>query len=444
MKIKLLIILIFSLATISTSLGQIITTYAGGDSLGLGDGGPATACELKFPYSTAIDLAGNLYIADAGHNLVRRVDVAGTISTVAGTGISGYSGDNGPATLAKLSSPGGVAVDDLGNLYISDCYNHRIRKINSAGVISTVAGIGTVGFNGDNIPATSAELNNPQEIAVDGSGNIYISDALNNRVRLVRASGIITTFAGNGTPGYSGDGGAATDAKISRPYGIAIDKNGDILFTEWGNSIVRKVSTSGVIATVAGTGHFGYSGDSGPATSAALNIPIGIAIDMSDNIYIGDYNNFRVRKISASSGNIFTVVGNGTAGFSGDGGSAIDAQIEGATGLTVDQSGNLFITDRGNFRIRYVKNTVSICDPQYPKQVMIYPNPATSMLNFEFSNAETTTIKLLDITGRIIDERVINNLHQMSFDVSEYTPGLYLYQVITNGETQSGKVLIGK
>lgn len=216
----------------SHTQAQIITTFAGGGTSGLGDGGLAVDCELVSPYGTAIDAAGNVYIADTYNYRVRKVDATGIITTFAGTGVPGYSGDDSAATAAELKWPVGVAVDAAGNVYISDGEVHCIRMVNTAGIITTFAGTGTYGYNGDNIPATTAELNIPLGIATDGSGNLYICDGANYRLRKINASGIITTIAGTGIGTYTGDDGLATATSINEPYGIAVDAAGNVFFTD--------------------------------------------------------------------------------------------------------------------------------------------------------------------------------------------------------------------
>jgi trimeric autotransporter adhesin len=257
----------------------------------------------------AIDLSGNLYVADSYNNRIRKVDPTGIITTVAGKGppvfiplsgterayYGGFSGDGGPATSAEINTPTGVAVDALGNLYIADFMNDRIRKINPAGIITTVAGGGNNG-SGDGGPATSAKLRRPFGIAADRSGNIYFTGA-DNRSRKVSVAGIITTVAGNGTPGYSGDGGPAKLAELNNPEHLAVDASGNLFIADWGNRHVRKVDAAGLISTVAGNGNKGSSGDGGSALLAEFNYIGGLAVDASGNLYIADSQSHRVRKI---------------------------------------------------------------------------------------------------------------------------------------------------
>jgi len=324
---------------------RVITTVAGDGTVGFsGDNGPATSAQLANPWSVAVDSAGNLYIADYGNNRIRKVS-NGMIATVAGNGTRGSLGDNGPATSAQFYGPAGLAVDSLGNLYIADYGNNRIRKV-SNGVIATVAGGGA--SLGDNGPATSAQLALPYGIAVDSGGNLYVADWGNNRIRKV-SNGVITTVAGNGTRGFSGDNGLATAAQLANPQGIAVDSAGNLYIADFGNASIRKVS-NGIITTVAGNGTPGFSGDNGPATSAQLYLPYGIAVDSAGNLYIGDSGNNRIRKVS--NGVIATVAGNGTFGFSGDNGPATSAQLANPYGVAIDSAGNLYIGDSGNSRIR--------------------------------------------------------------------------------------------
>ena len=338
----------------------LITTAAGNGTQGYsGDNGLASGAELDYPVGVAVDASGNLYVADAfQHNEIREVNgTTGNITTVAGNGTQGALGDNGPATNAGLCYPEGMALDGTGNLYIADLCNNRIRKVAAGtGIITTVAGNGTQGFSGDNGLATNAELNQPQGVAVDASGNLYIADAINNRVRKVSAAtSIITTVAGKGTSGFSGDNGIATDAELSGPSGVALDSYGNLYIADQANNRVREVAGStGIITTVAGNGTAGYSGDSGPATSGELNGPFAVELDTAGNLYIVDVLNNCVRKVSAATGIITTVAGNGTRGYSGDSGPATHAELALPNGVALDGSGNLYIADTYNARVRKV------------------------------------------------------------------------------------------
>ena len=327
--------------------GGIINTVAGSGGF-YGDGALATNALLSSPSGVALDRSGNLYIADAAFQRIRKVS-GGTITTVAGNGDIGYSGDGGPAIDAALNYPSHLIVDGAGNLVISDTRNCRIRKV-AAGTISTVAGNGTCGFSGDGGPATAASLSYPMGIALDTAGNLYIADALNDRIRKV-SGGTITTVAGNGRETFSGDGGPAPSASLIAPGGVALDSGGDIYIADSGNSRIRKVS-QGQITTIAGVGNpsgVPVLGDGGPATGAYI-APSNVALDTTGNIYVAEYA--RVRKIT--NGIITTIAGTGNFGFSGDGGPATAAQLYNVQDLTLDAAGDLFLADSLNNRIREV------------------------------------------------------------------------------------------
>lgn len=331
----------------------IITTIAGNATVGYsGDGGPATSAQLYWPTGMAIDRIGDVYIADEGNNRVRKVSADGIISTVAGNGTPGYAGDGGIATSASLHAPTGVALDNSGNIYIADSLNHCIRKVSTEGLISTIAGNGSIGLSGDGGLATSAQLNTPSGVALDNSGNVYVADQNNNRIRKINTSGIISTVAGISS-GYAGDGYDATFALINGPYGIALDSSGNLYIADENNNRIRRVNTSGIISTIAGDGTPGFSGDGFASTSAQLYLPTGVAVDAPGNVYISDSINSRIRKIDAS-GIITTVAGNGVQGWAGDGGSATDAELYGPYGVSLDILGNIYIADYGNNIVRKV------------------------------------------------------------------------------------------
>jgi len=337
------------------SSAGIITTLAGNglNKFG-GDGGAAIRASLNSPQGVAVDAAGNIFIADSLNNRIRKTLADGTvITTAAGSGAALSLADGGAATNAALGSPASVAVDSAGNIFIADDANHRVRKVAPNGVITTVAGNGVAGSSGDNIPAVSAALNHPIGVALDAAGNLYITDRFNNRVRKVSAAGIITTVAGNSVAGFSGDNGPATGAQLRAPFGVAVDAGGNLYIGDDGNNRVRKVSAAGIITTVAGNGLAGSSGDGGPATVAALNSPRGVAVDGAGNLYVADSGNHRVRKVSA--GVISTVAGNGTGAFWGDGGPPTAASLNCPSGVAVDIAGRLYVADLGNDRIRKIE-----------------------------------------------------------------------------------------
>jgi trimeric autotransporter adhesin len=331
--------------TTTLNSNSIITTIAGNGTSGFaGDGGPATSAILGTPWGIVLDSAGDLYVADVYNNRVRKIAAGGTITTVAGNGLLSYSGDGGAAAKAQLDEPQGVATDAAGNIYVADTVNQRVRKISPGGVINTIAGNGTAGFGGDGGPGTSAQLNNPVALAVDGSGNLYIADSNNQRVRMVTPAGVISTVAGSGTSGFAGDGGPALSAQFNNLTAVAVDGSGNVYVSDFTNNRVRKFAPGGTISTVAGNGSNGFSGDGGPAISAQLNGPTGLALDSSGNLYIADLNNSRIRIVN-SAGQINTLVGNGNAAVSGDGGPASQAELAAPESLMMDPLGNLYIGD---------------------------------------------------------------------------------------------------
>jgi len=346
-----------------------IITIAGTTARGYsGDGGPAINAQLATPEGVEVDSSDNIYIVDTGNHCIRRINTLGIITTIAGTGTGGFTGDNGPATSANINMPREIALDSSGNIYIADSANNRVRKLtlqtNGTYIISTIAGTGTAGSTGDNGPARTATFDYPSGVAVDSSGNIYISDSNNNRIRKVDTTGKITTVAGSNNIGYfTGNNGLATSASLNSPRGLAVDSSGNIYIAEAVNNSIRKLTlqTNGtyIISIVAGTGTAGFSGDDGPATSATLYFPTGIAIDSSLNIYISDNNNNCIRKVD-SAGIITTVAGSnflstytGIPSDNNTNPTDINLRIR-PRGVAVDSSGNIYIADTVNNRIRKI------------------------------------------------------------------------------------------
>lgn len=336
--------------------GRAASTIAGTGTIGYaGDGGAATAATLANPRAIAYDLQGDLFLADSSNHVIREISPSGTMSTVAGTGVEGYSGDGGAATAAQLDTPTGVAVDSSGNVYIADSHNHRVREV-SGGNIVTVAGTGISGFSGDGGAATAAQLALPSGVAVDGSGNVYIADTNNHRIREI-ANGNIATIAGDGEEMYAGDGGAATSAALDSPTGVAVDSSGNVYIADRHNHRIREV-TAGTISTVAGSGAAtfsgGFSGDGLASTSATLAKPTAVRVDLSGNLYIADTNNQRIRQVNPQSGgtSITTIAGTGEQSFGGVSGPLTGAILNAPKGITTDVAGDVVIADTLNQRLR--------------------------------------------------------------------------------------------
>ena len=402
-----------------------------------------TFVQLSDPRGVAIDSTGCLYIANRFGQQILKVNPVGNISIIAGTGSWGFSGDGGAATSAKLYNPSGVAVDASGNVYIADDSNNRVRKINPSGVISTFAGTGVAGFSGDGGAASSAQLNGPTGVVVDALGNLFIAERYNHVIRKVNPSGIISTFAGTGTSGFNGDGGAATNAQLFNPSGLAFDLLGNLYIADI-SCRIRKVNTAGIISTFAGTGIQGYSGDGGAATSAQLGSSCGVAVDASGNVYIAENGNQLIRKVNTA-GIISTFAGTGTCNFSGDWGPAISAQLCNPTGIAIDTSGNVYIADNNNQRVREICITGCLANinslTEDNNKIFVYPNPNSGSfkLNGEISNGE---IFLFNSLGqKVLDQKILqgeNNIITIGF-----AKGIYHYVVFQNKQLASfGKLAI--
>lgn len=412
-----------------------IITAVGNGVLGFaGDGGQAVKAEINQASGVAVDSSGNFYLADAFNNRIRKIDTSGVITTVAGSGVYSYSGDGGPATSAQLFAPHAAAVDVNGNLFIADTDNNVVREVTSKGVISTIAGTGASGSSGDNGPATAATLNLPQGVAVDLSGNVFVADTANSRVRKI-SNGTITNYAGNGTAGYSGNGGSATGATLNTPVGLAVDKSGSLYIADQGNNVVRMVSAGGTITTFAGNGTQGYSGNGGPATSAQLNGPQGVAVDSSGNVYIADTLNSVIREVTPN-GVIQTIAGTGIAGYSGDGGLAIAAQLGSPTSVGVDVAGNLYVTDSGT-RVRKIF-TSGIINTIAGTGALGYSGDNGPAASATFHGATGLTV---DAKGNVfIPDNFNNAVRQLTFTGSNLS-----IAAITNGASnQTGAIAPGE
>ena len=338
---------ISNLGVFNTGAGNGIASFSG-------DGGQAASAQLGAPGSVAVDQSGNLYIADSQNNRVRKISASGVITTIAGTGVAGFSGDGASPTAAMLNGPMGVAVDQFGDVFVADTGNNRIRKVTNTGVIYTVVGNGNAGFLGDGGSAPKAALHSPQSVAVDVAGNLYIADTMNHRVRMATPTLNIQTIAGNGHPGFSGDGAAGINAQLNSPAAVALDSAGNIYIADRDNGRIRMLNTSGVINTVAGSAGANGIGDGGPAIAAQLSAPQGVAVDANGNLFLSDTGHNRIREVF-SNGSIVTVAGTGACCYAGDGGPAANSRVNTPRGLAIDATGKIFVADTANNALRSIQ-----------------------------------------------------------------------------------------
>ncbi len=431
------LLLIFLWAPLSVG-AQIITTYAGTGGTGsTGNGGPAVAANCYRAIDVCVhggsgssETGTAVYVVEEAGCVIRKIDASGTISPFVGNGSFGFSGDGGPATAAKLFSPQMMFFDATGNLYFSDANNGRIRKVSTTGIITTFAGNGTWGFAGDGGPATAAELFKPGGIFIDAAGNMYFADSYNHRVRKINTAGIITTIAGTGTIACTGDGGPATAAASGKPGSVWVDAAGNVYFTDFDFNRVRKIDVGGIISTVVGTGVRGSAGDGGPATAAELAEPFGLKFDAAGNMYIADFYNNKIRKVDPS-GIITTIAGTGTLGFSGDGGPATAARLYGPTSLDITPDGVIYIADDLNNRIRRITpgTTNSGSIPEAGNHMNLYPNPATHYVTVSAGD-NVRTMSIYNLYGQeLIAKLFTGDKKNEQIDVSFLPSGVYLVRV---------------
>jgi trimeric autotransporter adhesin len=431
----------------SASAQGIISSIAGnGITQYIGDGWPGTSYSLAGPGGICADKSGDIFEVDFAAPRVRRVNKQDTLFTYAGTGITGYTGDGGPAAIATFNEPIGISIDTSGNLYILEQYNNTVRKINRiSGTISTVCGNGGGGFSGDGGPATDAHMEQPAGLYVDIAGNIYIADKGNNRIRKVEAAtGNISTIAGTGTLGFTGDGGPATNAQIGSPRGVCADLDGNVFIADYANNRIRKVDAiTGFISTIAGTGAASFSGDNGPAISAELAQPNSVYSSRATGIlYISDYGNNRIRSVTTD-GIIHTVAGSGMYGYAGDGGPAINATFLGPTGVCVDDSENIYIADFGNSVIRKVSHGVNaVSNTISDHSISLFPNPTSGIFTISTDLAlHQSEITVINTLGQqVYTARIARQ--QNTIDISGAPPGMYFVQIQTGDLVLTGKILL--
>ena len=426
---------------------QKIVTYAGTGVAGYsGDGYPATAGEINGPLCVALDNSRNLYICDYYNGRIRKVKSDnGTIVTFAGNGVPGYTGDGSAATSANVN-PHGIAADYKGNVFLSDASNNVIRRISNMGIISTYAGTTVPGYSGDNGAALSAKLCKPYGMATDSRGDLYFADAGNNAVRMIDTNGIISTIAGIGTPGYSGDGSVAVMAQLDSPYAVAVDRFHNVYIADRNNNVVRMVDASGVISTLAGTGTFGYTGDGASAQLATLHYPTGVACDTAGNVYIADSYNNVVRMVNASTQVITTVAGNGYAGFGGDLGYATGANLFHPFSVAVDSAGSIYIADANNQRVRQVYNmlTLGVGQVSGNSGISVYPDPAQHSITVAGLKAGDK-VCVSDISGRMVSAMLTAlNDGPAAMALDNLAPGNYLLQVWNENNVKKDIIKIVK
>lgn len=423
---------------------QIISTFAGGGA-SLGDGGPATAASIFDPAGILMFKNGECYIASGSDNRIRKIDSNGFISTIAGTGSSGYSGDGGLATNAKLNGAGGISIDAKGNVYFADVQNFVIRKINiSTGIINTICGTGFGGYNGDNIPATSSQIYGINGICFDKFGNLYVPDGANERIRKIDTFGIIHTIAGTGVMGFSGDGGPATLAKVSYPVDVTFDDAGNLYFSDGTNRRIRKINTSGIISTIAGNGTATYIGDGMIATNAQF-VPTFIKFDFSGNLFFSDQENNRAYKIDKA--NIFHLVaGDGMPINNGDGSPAIAAGVYYPSGLAFDTCDNLYIGDVTGASIRKVTfnpipcTTLNVGANEEQQLLNIYPIPISDNLNVDNLKSSSRYF-LLNLLGTIVQKGTLYDRNN-TIKLNSIPDGIYILEIIDEQRNKTVKKII--
>ena len=452
-KFTTLVYTIMLAAVLPVAAGaQSIITYAGrGIEGNTGDGGSPIYAQIHWPTAVALDRAGNVYFADALNNTIRKIS-SGIITTVAGTGFGSgtghgdFTGDGAAATAAKLSFPTGVAVDKIGNIYIADQKNNRVRRVDTSGTISTVAGNGGAAYTGDGAAAASAQLSGPTRVVLDTFGNIYIADAGNNAIRKIDVTtGNISTIAGTGVAGYNGDAVPANTSQLNNPMDVAVNDSGYVFIADTYNNRIRKVDLYGVITTVAGNGIPGYAGDGGPAPASVIYYPSGIVIDDSSRVYFSQLGDSHVRKIELND-TISTIAGADSAGYNGDNRPATTARVWFPQGLALRANGDLFIADEGNNRIRLITTTELAVNnvKTVDAGVAVYPNPSAGVFTVNVVSAvigDQAQVIITSVTGkRVFTAAALTN---QPFDVHlNEPPGMYFLTAVTAAGVSSGKLIV--
>lgn len=423
--------------------GQVIVTVAGTGGVGgySGDGGPATNAKMAIPFALAFDNKGSFYFSDDANARVRKVTNSGVISLFCGTGSPGNSGDGGLAIHARIGFVTGIASDSSGNVYLADGGNSCVRRVTPDGIITTIAGTGVAGYNGDGIPATDAQLSNPQSIAVDDTGNLYICDRNNYRIRKVLRSGTIQTIIGTGSNGFSADGALADTSAIAESYCVIVDHSGNILFKD-GNRIRKINCANRIIETIAGNGVNGYSGDGGAANFASI-ATVQFTSDSAGNLFLSEQGENRLRKVN-NSGQISTFAGTGAVGIDGDGVPIATAKISAPTGIAFSAVGELFFAD-ASARIRKITlawDGVNEVGGAHDR-LELYPNPAHGVVNVRMNTpAKEANLTILDASGVVVKSMTVPCNVAAAVDVGGLLPGMYLLKVAVGGEVFCRELMV--
>jgi sugar lactone lactonase YvrE len=422
-----------------------VSTFAGSASTFGSTNGQGTTASFDEPGGVATDVSGNVYVADSYNNLIRKITPGGLVSTLAGGGGFGfnYSGNtNGQGIAASFTNPTGVAVDANGNVYVADSGNNLIRKITSGGLVSTLAGSGTAGsIDGQ---GTAANFWSPQGVAVDASGNVYVGDLTNNLIRKITPGGLVSTLAGGGGSGfhYAGNSnGQGTAASFNFPFGVAVDANGNVYVADSGNNQIRKITPGGMVSTLAGSGNQGSA--DGQGTAANFSQPTGVSVDSSGNLYVADQVNNEIRKITPG-GLVSTMAGSLTSGSVNGKGSS--ARFYFSEGVAVDASGNIYVADFWNNEIRKITigstNTATVNDIN-ASSISVFPNPVKDLLNINVSEAVNGTLSVSDIQGSLVLSQPVNG-KQIQLSTASLQNGIYVLNVVSDNASYVTRVVIAK